>query len=141
MKLRSLILMAVVAITPPAYADEAMTVAQEIVSNWQTAYNSGTGKIADLYVQDAVFSSGVLGVLKGKSEIEKALADQMKKTPKITLNLLDAHQKGNVVWYYLDFVFPNPNGPSGHAGVTAVNDAGLWHIAMYVSNATPPKQQ
>ena len=80
MKLRSLILMAV-AITPPAYADEAMTVAQEIVSNWQTAYNSGNaGKIADLYVQDAVFSSGVLGVLKGKSEIEKALADQMKKT-------------------------------------------------------------
>ena len=56
MKLRSLILMAVVAITPPAYADEAMTVAQEIVSNWQTAYNSGNaGKIADLYVEDAVF--------------------------------------------------------------------------------------
>ena len=140
MKLRSLILMAVVAITPPAYADEAMTVAQEIVSNWQTAYNSGNaGKIADLYVQDAVFSSGVLGVLKGKSEIEKALADQMKKAPKITLNLLDAHQKGNVVWYYLDFMFPN--GPSGHAGVTAVNDAGSWHIAMHVSNATPPKPQ
>jgi hypothetical protein len=139
MKLRSLILMAVVAITPPAYADEAMTVAQEIVSNWQTAYNSGNaGKIADLYVQDAVFSSGVLGVLKGKSEIEKALADQMKRAPKITLNLLDAHQNGNVVWYYLDFMFPN--GPSGHAGVTAVNDAGSWHIAMHVSNVPPPKQ-
>jgi hypothetical protein len=59
--------------------------------------------------------------------------------PKITLNLLDAHQNGNVVWYYLDFMFPN--GPSGHAGVTAVNDAGLWHIAMHVANATPPKQQ
>jgi hypothetical protein len=140
MKLRSLILMAVVAITPPAYADEAMTVAQEIVSNWQTAYNSGNaGKIADLYVQDAVFSSGVLGVLRGKSEIEKALADQMKKAPKITLNLLDAHQNGSVVWYYLDFMFPN--GPNGHAGVTAVNDAGSWHIAMHVSNVTPPKQQ
>jgi hypothetical protein len=34
----------------------------------------------------------------------------MKKAPKITLNLLDAHQNGNVVWYYLDFMFPN--GPS-----------------------------
>jgi hypothetical protein len=85
------------------------------------------------------FSSGVLGVLKGKSEIEKALADQMKKAPKITLNLLDAHQNGNVVWYYLDFMFPN--GPSGHAGVTAVNDAGSWHIAMHVSNVPPPNKQ
>ena len=137
--LRSLTLMTVVAITSPAYADEAMTVAQDIVSKWQTAWNIGNaGQIADLYVQDAVFSSGVLGVLKGKSEIEKALADQMKKTPKITLNLLDAHQNGNVVWYYLDFMFPN--GPSGHAGVTAVNDAGSWHIAMHVSNVPPPKQ-
>ena len=99
MNLRSLTLIAVVAITSPAYADEAMTVAKDIVSKWQTAYNSGNagnaGNIADLYVQDAVFSSGVLGVLKGKSEIEKALADQMKKTPKITLNLLDAHQNRN----------------------------------------------
>jgi uncharacterized protein (TIGR02246 family) len=138
--MRHTLFAAALLIASPAYADEAMTVAQDIASKWQAAYNNGdAGKIADLYVQDAVFSSGVLGVLKGKSEIEKALADQMKKTPKITLNLLDAHQKGNVVWYYLDFMFPN--GPSGHAGVTAVNDAGLWHIAMHVSNATPPKQQ
>jgi hypothetical protein len=140
MNLRSLILIAFAAITSPAYADEAMTVAKDIVSKWETAYNSGNaGNISNLYVQDTVFSSGVLGVLKGKSEIEKALAEQMKKAPKITLNLLDAHQNGNVVWYYLDFIFPN--GPSGHAGVTAVNDAGSWHIAMHVSNATPPKQQ
>jgi uncharacterized protein (TIGR02246 family) len=138
MKLRSLGLIAML-VTSPAYADEAMTVAQDIASKWQTAYNNGdAGKMADLYVQDAVFSSGVLGVLKGKSEIEKALADQMKKTPKITINLLDAHQNGNVVWYYLDFMFPN--GPSGHAGVTAVNDTGSWHIAMHVSNVPPPKQ-
>jgi len=138
MKLRPLGLIAML-VTPPAYADEAMTVAQDIASKWQTAYNNGdAGKMADLYVQDAVFSSGVLGVLKGKSEIEKALADQMKRAPKITLNLLDAHQNGNVVWYYLDFMFPN--GPSGHAGVTAVNDAGSWHIAMHVSNVPPPKQ-
>jgi hypothetical protein len=138
MKLRSLGLIAML-VTSPAYADEAMTVAQDIASKWQTAYNNGdAGKIADLYVQDAVFSSGVLGMLKGKSEIEKALADQMKRAPKITLNLLDAHQNGNVVWYYLDFMFPN--GPSGHAGVTAVNDAGSWHIGMHVSNVPPPKQ-
>ena len=138
--MRNALLAVALLIASPAYADEAMTVAQDIASKWQAAYNNGdAGKIADLYVQDAVFSSGVLGVLKGKSEIEKALADQMKKTPKITLNLSDAHQNGNVVWYYLDFMFPN--GPSGHAGVTAVNDAGSWHIAMHVSNATPPKPQ
>jgi uncharacterized protein (TIGR02246 family) len=137
--MRHTLLAAVLLIASPAYADDAMTVAQNIASKWQAAYNNGdAGKIADLYVQDAVFSSGVLGVLKGRSEIEKALADQMKRAPKITLNLLDAHQNGNVVWYYLDFVFPN--GPSGHAGVTAVTDAGLWHIAMHVSNVAPPNK-
>ena len=74
MNLRSLTLIAVVAITSPAYADEAMTVAKDIVSKWQTAYNSGNaGNIADLYVQDAVFSSGVLGALKGKSESRRHL--------------------------------------------------------------------
>ena len=85
MKLRSLGLIGML-VTSPAYADEAMTVAQDVASKWQTPYNNGdAGKIADLYVQDAVFSSGVLGVLKGKSEIQAALADQIKKAPKITL--------------------------------------------------------
>ena len=56
MKLRSLGLIAML-VTSPAYADEAMTVAQDVASKWQTAYNNGdAGKIADLYVQDAVFS-------------------------------------------------------------------------------------
>ena len=86
MNLRSLTLIAFAAITSPAYADEAMTVAKNIVSKWETAYNSGNaGDIANLYVQDAVFSSGVLGVLKGKSEIEKALAEHGDK--------VDASQK------------------------------------------------
>jgi ketosteroid isomerase-like protein len=94
---------------------EAMTVVQDIGLKWQTAYNSGeAGKVADLYDQEAVFSSGVLGTLKGKPEIEKAVADQMKKTPKITVNPTAAHQNGDVVWGYGDFMFPD--GPSGHYG-------------------------
>jgi uncharacterized protein (TIGR02246 family) len=55
-----------------------MTVVQDLASKWRNAYNSGDArKIADLYVPDVVFSSGVLGMLKG----ETALAAQMKKTP------------------------------------------------------------
>jgi uncharacterized protein (TIGR02246 family) len=139
MKLRSLGLLAIL-VTSPAYADDAMTVLQDIGSKWQTAYNSGdAAKVADLYLQDAVFSSGVLGTLKGRAEIEKAVADQMKKTPKITVNPTAAHQNGNVVWGYGDFMFPD--GPSGHYGVTLVNDAGSWHTAMHISNVTPPKKQ
>ena len=138
MNLRSLGL-AVMVITSPAYADEGMTVIQDLGSKWQTAYNSGqAGKVADLYVQDAVFSSGVLGSLKGKAEIEKAVADQMKKTPKINVTPIAGYQNGNVVWGYGDFTFPD--GPSGHYGITVVNDAGSWHIAMHVSNVTPPKK-
>jgi uncharacterized protein (TIGR02246 family) len=139
MKLRSLGLVAML-ITSPAYADEAMTVVQDLGSKWQNAYNSGdAAKIADLYVPDAVFSSGVLGTLKGKAEIEKAVADQMKKTPKITVKPMEAHQSGNVVWGYGEFMFPD--GPSGHYGIIDVNDGGTWHIAMHISNATPPKKQ
>ena len=137
MKLCSLGLVAMV-ITSPAYADEAMTVIQDLGSKWQTAYNSGdAGKVADLYVQDAVFSSGVLGNLKGKPEIEKAVADQMKKTPKITVTPTAARENGKVVWGYGEFIFPD--GPSGHYGLTVINDGG-WHIAMHISNVTPPKK-
>jgi hypothetical protein len=81
MKLRSLGLVAML-ITSPAYADEAMTVAQDIASKWQTAYNNGdAGKMADLYVQDAVFSSGVLGVLKGTCRPNEAGAQDNAQSP------------------------------------------------------------
>ena len=90
MKLCSLGLAAML-ITSPVYADEAMTVLQDLASKWQTAYNNGEpAKFADLYTQDAFFSSGVLGTLKGKPEIEKAIADQIKKTPKITVHTIDS---------------------------------------------------
>jgi ketosteroid isomerase-like protein len=135
---RSLALIAML-VTTPAYADDATTVIKDLGSKWQTAYNSGdAGKVADLYVPDAVFSSGVLGTLKGKPEIEKAIANQMTKTPTITVKPTAGHQNGDVVWGYGEFMFPN--GPSGHYGITVVNDAGSWHIAMHISNVTPPKK-
>jgi uncharacterized protein (TIGR02246 family) len=116
-------------ITSPVYADEAMTVLQDLGSKWQTAYNNGEpAKFADLYTEDAFFSSGVLGTLKGKPQIEKAIADQIKKTPKITVHPIAAQQSGNVVWGHGEFVFDD--GPSGNYG-----------IAMHVSNTSPPKKQ
>jgi hypothetical protein len=120
----------------PAYG----TVLQDFGSKWQTAYNNGDpGKLTDLYAQDAVFSSGVLDTLRGKSEIEKAVANQMKQTPNITVSPKEAHQNGNVIWGYGDFMFQNR--PSGHYGITAVNEAGSWHIAMHISNVPPPIKQ
>ena len=105
MKLCSLGLAAML-ITSPVYADEAMTVLQDLGSKWQTAYNNGEpAKFADLYTEDAFFSSGVLGTLKGKPQIEKAIADQIKKTPKITVHPIAAQQSGNVVWGHGEFVF------------------------------------
>ena len=92
-----------------------------------------------LHTQDAFFSSGVIGTLKGKPEIEKAIADQIKKTPKITVHPIEAQQSGNVVWGHGEFVFDD--GPSGNYGITVVNNAGSWHIAMHVSNTNPPKKQ
>jgi len=57
-----------------------------------------------------------LGTLKGKPEIEgKAIADQIKKTPKITVHPIGAQQSGNVVWGpWASFVFDD--GPSGNYG-------------------------
>jgi len=137
--MRSLGLVAIV-IALPAYADEAMTVVQDLASKWQSAWNSGDAKgIADLYVPDAIFGSGILGTLKGRAEIEKAVADQIKKSPKITITPIEAHENGNVIYAYWDFMFPE--GPSGHAGTVDFNDGGTWHIAMHVSNVSPSKKQ
>ena len=50
--------------------DEAMTVAQDLTSKWQTAYNDGdAAKVADLYMQDAVWVRPN-EIDKGKPEIE-----------------------------------------------------------------------
>ena len=139
MKLRAVGLVVILA-TSPAYADEAMSVAQDIASKWQTAYNNGDAtKVADLYTQDAVWVRPA-EIAKGKAEIEKVVANLLKQSPnnKLTVHILGAHQNGNFVWYYNDYMFPN--GPNGHAGAMLVNDGGSWHIAMHVSNVTPPKQ-
>jgi hypothetical protein len=120
MKLRSLALVVGILLTSPAYADEATTVVQDLGSKRQNAYNSGdAAKIADLYLPDAILSSGVLGTLNGRAEIEKAVADQIKKNPKITVKPTAGYESGNVIWGYGDFMFPN--GPSGHYGITAVS--------------------
>ena len=51
MTLRSLGLIAML-VTSPAYADEAMTVAQDLATKWQTAYNNGdAAQVADLHVK------------------------------------------------------------------------------------------
>jgi uncharacterized protein (TIGR02246 family) len=92
---KTLLAAALLIALPRPTRTKAMTVVQDLASKWQNAYNSGDAKkIADLYVPDAVFSSGVLGMLKGRPEIETALADQMKKTPKITITPAAAHQNG-----------------------------------------------
>lgn len=99
MKLRSLGLVAIL-FASPAYADEATTVAQDLATKWQTAYNNGdAAKVAALYMQDAVWVRPT-EVDKGKAEIEKAVASLMKQFPKLTVNVAGAGEHGNVVWYY-----------------------------------------
>jgi ketosteroid isomerase-like protein len=142
MTLRRLVVpaMLIAVIGGPAYANDAMTILQQIGVAWQSAYNAGEpAKVADLYFKDAVFSSGVLGNLKGSPEIETAIADQQKKTPKITITPTQAWQSGNVVWGYGDFAFADGSG--GHYGITVLGNAGTWRIALHVLNATPPKGQ
>lgn len=128
--------------TSAAYADEAVTVAQGIGSNWQNAYNSGdAGKLADLYNQDAVWSRPQ-GIARGKSEIEsaaRAFIDAGKKHNwgKLTVSPLAAHENGSVIWAYGDFRFAD--GPSGHYGQVDVKEGGSWHVVISVNN-TSPKQ-
>jgi uncharacterized protein (TIGR02246 family) len=116
-----------------------MTVAQDIGAKWQTAYNNGDAtKIADLYTEDAVWVRPT-EIDKGKVEIEKAVATLMKLFPKLTAEIAGAYQHGNVLFFYTNYTFSN--GPAGHSGITLVNDAGVWRIAMHASaNTTPPKQ-
>ena len=138
MKLCSLGL-AVILVASPAYADEAMTVAQDLASKWQTAYNGGdAAKVADLYMQDAVWVRPN-EIDKGKAEIEKAVASLMKQFPKLTVNVAGAGQHANVVWYYSNYILA-PNGPTGHSGVTLVSDGGSWRYLIHTTNITPPNQ-
>ena len=120
-------------------ADDAMTVLQDLASKWTAAYNNGdAGKVAELYTADAAFLSGVLGALKGRTEIETAINLAVKQAPKITFNPVEAHENGNIVWGYWDYTISD--GPSGHGAITAVKEAGAWHIAMHISNVKPKKQ-
>lgn len=121
----------------PAYAAEDATPSmQDMTAKWVAAWNGGDAtKLVVLYAPDAVWSSGVLGHVTGKADIEKAAAAQMKKTPQIEAHAIHAIRDGNVMWGYGDFAFTN--GPSGHYGITYVNDGGTWHISMQLSNVTP----
>src|SRR5260370_7027495 len=68
MKLCSLGLAAML-IASPVYADEAMTVLQDLGSKWQTAYNNGEpAKFPDLHPQDASFTTGVLPTLQAQPQ-------------------------------------------------------------------------
>ena len=119
-------------------ADEAMMVVQDLASKWTAAYNNGdAGKVADLYTADAAFLSGVLGALKGRTEIETAINRSVKQAPKITFSPVEAHENGNIVWGYWDYTFPD--GPSGYGAITAVKEANAWRIAMHISNVKPKK--
>src|SRR5690349_20710913 len=69
-----------------ARAEDASTPIGNIGKQWEATYNSGdAAKLAALYAEDATFSSGVLGVLHGRAEIEKAVANIMKTMPKIVI--------------------------------------------------------
>ena len=141
MKVRQLLLaISIIAVISPAYAaDEGMTVVQALALKWTAAFNSGNAKaIADLYSSDAVFLSGVLGVLKGKTEIENALAKMLKQSPKITFTAREGHENGNVVWGYWDYAVQD--GPAGYGGITAVKETDGWHITQHISNVKTKPQ-
>ncbi len=123
MKRRLLIVLASMAWAYPAYAaDDGMSVFQGLSSKWQAAFNSGdAGKVGAIYLPDAMFSSGILGMLKGRTEIETALAKMLKQAPKITVTPKEAHQTGDVVWGLWEYALAD--GPSGYGGLTAVKVA------------------
>ncbi|MBV9252495.1 MAG: nuclear transport factor 2 family protein [Acetobacteraceae bacterium] len=120
-------------------ADAGMIALQDIASKWSAAYNSGDAKkLAELYSPNAIFLSGTLGALRGRTEIENAIAGLVKRAPKIMLNPVEAHENENVVWGYWDYAIPN--GPTGYGGVTAVKEGEGWLINLHVSNVKPKKE-
>jgi hypothetical protein len=120
-------------------ADGGLAIVQDFATKWQDGYNSGDAtKVFDLYATDAVLSSGILGTIKGKPEIERVVAAQIKKNPTIKVAAVEGHQVGSFAWGYGDFTFPN--GSSGHFGYTLVSDGGTWHIVQHVSNVMPKKE-
>jgi uncharacterized protein (TIGR02246 family) len=139
MKRRILVALAPIAWLWPAYAaDNSMAVLQEVGTKWQTAFNSGDPqKVAALYTPDALFASGILGMLNGKSEIEAALTKMLQQKPQITFTPKEARQNGDVVWGVWEYALAN--GPTGYSGLTLAKASGGWQITLHVSNVTPKK--
>jgi uncharacterized protein (TIGR02246 family) len=139
MKRRIMITMASIAWMCPAYAaDNSMAVLHEVSTKWQTAFNAGdTAKLAALYAPDALFASGILGMLNGKPEIEAALSKMLQQKPQITFTLKEARQNGDVMWGVWEYTLAN--GPTGYGGVTLAKTSNEWQITLHVSNVTPKK--
>ncbi|MDO9713519.1 YybH family protein [Paracraurococcus lichenis] len=117
-------------------AEEPLTVVQDLASHWMAAYNGGDARtLADLYITDATFLSGLVGALKGRQEIEAAISRLMKQSPHITFTPREAHQSGDVIWAYWDYTIVG--GPSGYGMITAVRQPDAWRIAMHTSNVRP----
>jgi ketosteroid isomerase-like protein len=122
-------------IAAPAWADDAITIAKDIGTKWVTAYNNGdAAKVAALYAPNAVWVRPT-EVDKGREEIEKAVANLMKQFPKLNVEVAGAGESGSAAWFHSNFAFQN--GPSGHSGLTFINDGGTWHIVMHVTSITP----
>ena len=90
----------VVCLASSAQAQNATKVAEDFGNKWVTSYNAGDAKgIASLFTKDGTWSPATAVLLKGRDEIEKAVATRIKAGfTKTTVTMAEAHQIGDVIW-------------------------------------------
>lgn len=125
------------------HEDQAMKTMGEYTKVWQEAFNAGNAKrIASLYTETAIFSSGPFGVLKGRDNIEKAISELIASGIKLTdlqckavTNLNDDAFSGAG-----DFCFTMPDETklAGYWGTSYVKHQDKWFGVLHVSNRTIP---
>lgn len=131
----------VVCLGSSAHAQNATKVADDFGNKWVASYNAGDAKgIASLFTKDGTWSPATAVLLKGRDEIEKAVAARMKAGfTKTTVTMTEAHQIGDVVWAVGEYsvIGSSENAGkeiAGRFGAVYVREGNDWHLVMLTGN-------
>jgi len=130
-----------VCLASSAQAQNATKIAEDFGNKWVASYNAGDAKgLASLFTKDGTWSPDRAVLLKGRDEIEKAVAARVKAGfTKQTVTMAEAHQIGDVIWALGEYSVSGSGENAGKEiagrfGAVYVREGNDWHIAMLTGN-------
>jgi uncharacterized protein (TIGR02246 family) len=132
---------------PASAGDMAMKVAEDWAAKWVSAYNAGDAQsIGAMFQDDGIFLPALTVQLKGREEIENALAARMRTGwTKETASINEAHALGDIIWVTGEYMVSGSGKMSGRQfggffSEVLVKDGDNWRAVLLTANAPPSKQ-